>query len=306
MSLATSFNAFSSARLRPIVPTKTKGAPTRATLQTSILFPKFSIVSRRPNSVTPRLAVRSAAASGSDGSGSEVDTGVASDSFLELRTEASLAMEAPDAPAMKGTVDPGTLAGGYETLEDMLRARLPADEFAEAMRVMQGSNMGAAVRSLDVPPECTAAADAGDFDLKAYQFLGAREQMRPDRVTRLGLVQNKIVLPTDAPVEDQREALWKRCCEMIDAAGAAGVNVCCLQEAWTMPFGFCTREKYPWVEFAEPAEDGPTTRLMQRKARQWNMVIVSPILERDERHGGTVWNTAVVISNNGRFLGKHR
>ena len=235
-----------------------------------------------------------------------MDTGVASDSFLELRTEASLAMEAPDAPAMKGTVDPGTLVGGYETLEDMLRTRLPADEFAEAMRVMQGSNMGAAVRSLDVPPECTAAADAGDFDLKAYQFLGAREQTRPDRVTRLGLVQNKIVLPTDAPVEDQREALWKRCCEMIDAAGAAGVNVCCLQEAWTMPFGFCTREKYPWVEFAEPAEDGPTTRLMQRKARQWNMVIVSPILERDERHGGTVWNTAVVISNNGRYLGKHR
>jgi beta-ureidopropionase len=232
-----------------------------------------------------------------------VDTGVASDSFLELRTEASLAMEAPDAPAMKGT---GSLAGGYETLEDMLRTRLPPEEFADAMRVMQGSNMGAAVRSLDVPPECTAAADAGDFDLKAYQFLGAREQMRPDRVTRLGLVQNKIVLPTDAPVEDQREALWKRCCEMIDAAGAAGVNVCCLQEAWTMPFGFCTREKYPWVEFAEPAEDGPTTRLMQRKARQWNMVIVSPILERDERHGGTVWNTAVVISNNGRYLGKHR
>ena len=131
MSLATSFNVFSSARLRAIVPTKTKGAPTRATLQTSTLFPKFSIVSRRPNSVTPRLAVRSAAASGSDGSGSEVDTGIASDSFLELRTEASLAMEAPDAPAMKGS-----LAGGYETLEDMLRTRLPADEFAEAMRVM--------------------------------------------------------------------------------------------------------------------------------------------------------------------------
>ena len=301
MSLATSFNVFSPARLRPIVPTKTKGAPTRATLQTSTLL--FSRDSRRPNSVTPRLAVCSAAASGSDGSGSEVDTGIASDSFLKLRTEASLAMEAPDAPAMKGT---GSLAGGYETLEDMLRTRLPPEEFADAMRVMQGSNMGAAVRSLDVPPECTAAADAGDFDLKAYQFLGAREQMRPDRVTRLGLVQNKIVLPTDAPVEDQREALWKRCCEMIDAAGAAGVNVCCLQEAWTMPFGFCTREKYPWVEFAEPAEDGPTTRLMQRKARQWNMVIVSPILERDERHGGTVWNTAVVISNNGRYLGKHR
>ena len=43
---------------------------------------------------------------------------------------------------------------------------------------------------------------------------------------------------------------------MIDAAGAAGVNVLCLQEAWTMPFAFCTREKMPWMEFAECAETG--------------------------------------------------
>ena len=36
------------------------------------------------------------------------------------------------------------------------------------------------------------------------------------------------------------------------------------------------------------------------------MVIVSPILERDEEHGGTLWNTAVVISNSGQVLGKSR
>lgn len=30
-----------------------------------------------------------------------------------------------------------------------------------------------------------------------------------------------------------------------------------------MPFAFCTREKMPWCEFAESAEHGPTTRLMQ-------------------------------------------
>ena len=30
-----------------------------------------------------------------------------------------------------------------------------------------------------------------------------------------------------------------------------------------MPFAFCTREKSPWCEFAESAEDGPTTKLMQ-------------------------------------------
>lgn len=36
------------------------------------------------------------------------------------------------------------------------------------------------------------------------------------------------------------------------------------------------------------------------------MVIVSPILERDESHGDTLWNTAVVISNTGAVLGKTR
>eukprot|EP01025_Chloroclados_australasicus_P037462 TRINITY_DN38244_c0_g1_i3.p1 TRINITY_DN38244_c0_g1~~TRINITY_DN38244_c0_g1_i3.p1 ORF type:complete len:262 (+),score=33.29 TRINITY_DN38244_c0_g1_i3:80-787(+) len=36
------------------------------------------------------------------------------------------------------------------------------------------------------------------------------------------------------------------------------------------------------------------------------MVIVSPILERDEIHGDTLWNTAVVIGNNGNVIGKHR
>lgn len=41
-------------------------------------------------------------------------------------------------------------------------------------------------------------------------------------------------------------------------------------------------------------------------AKNYNMVIVSPILERDEVHQGTVWNTAVVVSNLGKIMGKTR
>jgi len=36
------------------------------------------------------------------------------------------------------------------------------------------------------------------------------------------------------------------------------------------------------------------------------MVIVSSILERDEIHADTIWNTAVVIGNNGNYIGKYR
>ena len=35
-------------------------------------------------------------------------------------------------------------------------------------------------------------------------------------------------------------------------------------------------------------------------------VIVCPILERDEAHLGTLWNTAVVIGHNGNIIGKQR
>lgn len=41
-------------------------------------------------------------------------------------------------------------------------------------------------------------------------------------------------------------------------------------------------------------------------AKKYNMVVISPILERDEIHGGTLWNVAVVISNSGAILGKSR
>lgn len=41
-------------------------------------------------------------------------------------------------------------------------------------------------------------------------------------------------------------------------------------------------------------------------AKKYNMVIVCPILERDEVHHGTIWNTAVVISNSGKVMGKTR
>lgn len=41
-------------------------------------------------------------------------------------------------------------------------------------------------------------------------------------------------------------------------------------------------------------------------AKLHGMVIISPILERDTIHGDILWNTAVVISNTGKYLGKHR
>ncbi|TYG50607.1 hypothetical protein ES288_D10G188200v1 [Gossypium darwinii] len=70
-----------------------------------------------------------------------------------------------------------------------------------------------------------------------------------------------------------------------------------------MPFAFCIREKR-WCEFAEPV-NGESTQFLQEFALKYNMVIISSILERDINHGETLWNTVVIIGNNGNIIGKH-
>ena len=186
------------------------------------------------------------------------------------------------------------------SLESLLR-KLPEEDQAEAWRILYGNLPD----NLPIPEETQRYADSLDFDVAAYKFHAADEQRRKPRIVRVGVIQNRIVADTSAPIEDQYQALADRIGKIIEAAGQMGVNVLGLQEAWTMPFAFCTREKQPWLEFAEPI-DGPSTQFLSGLAKKHNMVIVSPILERDEAHGGTIHNTAVVIGNRGNVIGSHR
>ena len=187
-----------------------------------------------------------------------------------------------------------------ESLEGLLR-KLPEEDQAEAFRILYGN----VPEELPISEAAAALAERFDFDVAAYRFPSTPEQRRAPRIVRVGVIQNQIVEPTHAPVEQQFQALCDRVEKMVHAAGAMGCNVLGLQEAWTMPFAFCTREKHPWLEFAEPV-DGPSTQFLAELARRYNMVIVSPILERDDTHGGTIHNTAVVIGNRGNVIGKHR
>ena len=61
---------------------------------------------------------------------------------------------------------------------------------------------------------------------------------------------------------NRAQAIFDKVARMLEAAGQAGVNVLCLQEAWSMPFAFCTRER-EWTEFSEAAETGPSTAFLQ-------------------------------------------
>lgn len=98
--------------------------------------------------------------------------------------------------------------------------------------------------------------------MKSFKINAEKEQTRPQRIVKVAAVQNRIVLPTDKPVAEQKKAIMNRIKEIIELAAIEKVNVLGLQEIWTAPFFVCTRERYPWVEFSEPI-DGESTQMLQ-------------------------------------------
>ena len=164
----------------------------------------------------------------------------------------------------------------FTSLEEVLEQFLPEGELAEVQRVLYGRP----ATILELSKEAKEAARVKDFELQGWSMPAAAEETRPPRKVTIALVQNKVVLPTDAPILDQVEANQRRVGELIEAAGKAGANIVCLQEAWTMPYGLCTRERLPWTEFAENSETGASVTFLAKLAAKHHMVIVSPILER--------------------------
>ena len=189
-----------------------------------------------------------------------------------------------------------------ECLEEILEKHLPPDELSEVKRILYGKELP----TIELAQEALDLAQEGEFQLSGYSFNASKESLRSPQIVRVGLIQNKIVKPTTDHVAVQKHALFQRIEKIIDVAALSGVHVVCLQEAWTMPFAFCTREKQPWCEFAEPADEtGESTQFLSLLAKKHGMVIISPILERDDDKGGIIWNTAVVISHTGKVIGAY-
>uniref|UniRef100_A0A914KL39 CN hydrolase domain-containing protein n=1 Tax=Meloidogyne incognita TaxID=6306 RepID=A0A914KL39_MELIC len=199
---------------------------------------------------------------------------------------------------MKNEPDDNDSSEGLEAL--LNRAKWTDSQLEEVMRLIYGRRCP----QLSLSNDLLEASMSNGFEIKGFQIKALEEQCRRPRRVRVAAIQNKIVLPTSAPIVQQREAIHQRIGVMIDIAAEAGAQIICLQEAWPMPFAFCTRERLPWTEFAESAEDGPSTKFLSNLAKKHGIVIISPILERDKDY--LIWNTAVIISHTGTVIGKTR
>ena len=122
-------------------------------------------------------------------------------------------------------------------------------------------------------------------------------------VVKCGLIQAAHAGSTSVSIEKIRQANIDKHMMLIDKAGAAGVRILCMQEIFTGPY-FCAEQTPRWYEATEYIPDGPTTRLMQEVAKQYEMVIIVPLYEIESI--GVYYNTAAVIDADGKYLGKYR
>lgn len=72
-----------------------------------------------------------------------------------------------------------------------------------------------------------------NYDISGYIFDAAKENSRLPRIVKVGIIQNSIAIPTTTNIVVQRDAIYEKVGKLIDAAGEEGVNVLCLQEAWS-------------------------------------------------------------------------
>jgi beta-ureidopropionase len=125
------------------------------------------------------------------------------------------------------------------------------------------------------------------------------------RITRAALIQASNPLPGDSPLPKIKAAMIEKHLPLIKQAADKGAQICCLQEIFYGPY-FCAEQETKWYETAEQIPDGPTIKLMQDLARKHSMAMVVPIYELDGGVAGVYYNTAAVIDQHGKYLGKYR
>src|SRR3981189_3980947 len=100
------------------------------------------------------------------------------------------------------------------------------------------------------------------------------------RIIKSGLIQ--LSLPKtegEGSIDEIKEAMVQKHIPLIEEAGKKGVQILCLQEIFNTPY-FCPGQDRAWYESAESVP-GPTTERMAAFAKNYKMVMVLPVSEKE-------------------------
>lgn len=189
-----------------------------------------------------------------------------------------------------------------QDFDQVIQSNIPKEQLDEINRILYGIRP----KETEIKSSVIEVSQHENFEIKSFEWNSVDLKLKEPRRVKIGCIQNMFpVQPCETTIKQQSDSILERMKFLVTQAGEAGVNVLALQEAWHMPFAFCTREKFPWSEFAECPKTGRTITMLKPLAKKYNMVIVSSILEDDRVHS-QMFNTAVVISHTGNYIGKTR
>jgi N-carbamoylputrescine amidase len=100
-----------------------------------------------------------------------------------------------------------------------------------------------------------------------------------------------------------QESMIQKHEEYARKAAEQGAQIMCFQEIFYGPY-FCQEQDTKWYSLTEAIPDGPTTKRMQKLAKETKMVLIVPMYEEDGV--GIYYNTAAVMDADGSYLGKYR
>ncbi len=122
------------------------------------------------------------------------------------------------------------------------------------------------------------------------------------RNVKVGLIQVATPFDEKWSIEQIKNAAVEKHLPLIEKAGKEGVQILGLQEIFNGPY-FCPSQDPRWYEAAESVP-GPTTELMAKYAKKYDMAMVVPVYEREQ--AGVYYNSAAMIDADGAYLGKYR
>jgi N-carbamoylputrescine amidase len=105
----------------------------------------------------------------------------------------------------------------------------------------------------------------------------------------------------DSASADAKAVLEQSVAHVREAA-ARGAQIICLKELFNAPY-FCKSQQCERFDIAEPIP-GPTTDVMQKLAKELDVVIIVPLFEKQAR--GVYRNSAAIIDADGSLLGVYR
>ncbi len=128
-------------------------------------------------------------------------------------------------------------------------------------------------------------------------------------IVRCGLIQTKNEVISKeggtemSAIQKIKDAMLEKHLKYTKQAHEKGVKILCYQEIFNGPY-FCAEQETCWYDAAEQIPDGPTIKKLQAVAKEYEMVLIVPIYEKEQT--GVYYNSAAVIDADGSYLGKYR